>query len=206
MEMGERIKYLRKQKDMTLEQLGQRVGVGKSTVRKWEEGEIQNMRRDKIAKLAAALDVTPGYLMGWEEPYTSLGIDKYTKIWTKEFKENLPLVWENTILNADVVGLGDTGYDIEEMNKLVDDIAGGKTEITFTLACEIADKLGVSLDELVGREEYEKTALDYENGLNGLELQLLNLLKQLSPEQKEFLLVQLEALVKRNKGSEETPF
>ena len=206
MEMGERIKYLRKQKDMTLEQLGQRVGVGKSTVRKWEEGEIQNMRRDKIAKLAAALDVTPGYLMGWEEPYTSLGIDTYTKAWTKEFKKNLPLMWENVILNTDLVAIAENGYDIEKMNKLVDDIENDKIEITFTLACEIADKLGVSLDELVGREEYEKTALDYENGLDEQEVQLLNLLKQLSPEQKEFLLVQLEALVKRNKGSEETPF
>ena len=206
MEMGERIKYLRKQKDMTLEQLGQRVGVGKSTVRKWEEGEIQNMRRDKIAKLAAALDVTPGYLMGWEEPYTSLGIDTYTKAWTKEFKKNLPLMWENVILSTDLVAIEEDGYDIEKMNKLVDDIENDKIEITFTLACEIADKLGVSLDELVGREEYEKTALDYENGLDEQEVQLLNLLKQLSPEQKEFLLVQLEALVKRNKGSEETPF
>lgn len=74
----------------------------------------------------------------------------------------------------------------------------------------IAEALGIKPSQLMGLEdmpeEYEKAALDYENGLNELELQLLNLLKQLSPEQKEFLLVQLEALVKRNKGSEETPF
>lgn len=66
MTVGERIKSLREQQGMTLEDLGNKVGVGKSTVRKWENGMIENMRRDKIAKLAAALGVTPLYLMGWD--------------------------------------------------------------------------------------------------------------------------------------------
>lgn len=65
MTIGERIKQLREQQGLTLEELGNKVGVGKSTVRKWENGMIENMRRDKIAKLAKALDVTPVYLMGW---------------------------------------------------------------------------------------------------------------------------------------------
>lgn len=65
MELGEKIKKLRKEKNMTLEQVGEIVGVGKSTVRKWENGMIANMRRDKIAKLAEALDTSPAYLMGW---------------------------------------------------------------------------------------------------------------------------------------------
>ena len=67
MEIGEKIKVLREEKGMTLEELGKKVGVGKSTVRKWETGIIANMRRDKIAKVAAALGVDPAYLMGWED-------------------------------------------------------------------------------------------------------------------------------------------
>jgi len=66
MTFGEKIKALRLERGMTLEQVGDIVGVGKSTVRKWESGQIANMRRDKIALLAKALGVTPGYLMGWE--------------------------------------------------------------------------------------------------------------------------------------------
>ena len=65
--MGQKIKYLREQHNLTLEQVGDAVGVGKSTVRKWENGIIANMRRDKIAGLAKALHTTPAYLMGWEE-------------------------------------------------------------------------------------------------------------------------------------------
>ncbi len=66
-DFSEKIKRLRIEKGMTLEQVASVVGVGKSTVRKWETGMIENMGRDKIEKLAKALRVTPEYLMGWEE-------------------------------------------------------------------------------------------------------------------------------------------
>ena len=64
---GDRIKQLRIQKNLTLEELGKRVGVGKSTVRKWETGAIANMRRDKIAKLADALGTTVMDIMGIDD-------------------------------------------------------------------------------------------------------------------------------------------
>ena len=69
--MAQRIKDLRKEKGLTLEQVADIVGVGKSTVRKWETGMIANMKRDKIASLAKALGTTPEYLMGWEEKKSS---------------------------------------------------------------------------------------------------------------------------------------
>ena len=65
--MAQRIKALRQEKGLTLEQVADVVGVGKSTVRKWETGMIANMKRDKIADLAKALGTTPAYLMGWKE-------------------------------------------------------------------------------------------------------------------------------------------
>lgn len=71
MDIGDKIKMLRAQQGLTLEEVGQRVGVGKSTVRKWESGQIANMRRDKIALLAQAFGVTPAYLMGWKESATA---------------------------------------------------------------------------------------------------------------------------------------
>ncbi|MBQ4088727.1 MAG: helix-turn-helix domain-containing protein [Clostridia bacterium] len=65
MDLGEKIKRLRCEQGLTLEEVGRRTGVGKSTVRKWESGQIANMRRDKIALVAKALGVSPAYLMGW---------------------------------------------------------------------------------------------------------------------------------------------
>jgi len=71
MDIGDKIRQLREAKGMTLEELGNKVGVGKSTVRKWETGMIENMRRDKIKKVADALDTTPEYLMGWSDVVTT---------------------------------------------------------------------------------------------------------------------------------------
>ena len=67
MEVGEYIKTLRLNKGLTLEQVGDAVGVGKSTVRKWEVGNIKNMGRDKVAKLAAVLGTTPDLIIQCEE-------------------------------------------------------------------------------------------------------------------------------------------
>ncbi len=59
MKIGEIIKKKRLELGLTLEEVGQAVGVGKSTVKKWEDGYIANMRRDKIAKLSAVLQLDP---------------------------------------------------------------------------------------------------------------------------------------------------
>lgn len=65
--MAQKIKDLRQERGLTLEQVANVVGVGKSTVRKWETGMIANMKRDKIAALAQALGTSPAYLMGWQD-------------------------------------------------------------------------------------------------------------------------------------------
>ena len=79
----------RLEKGMTLEQVAVIVGVGKSTVRKWETGMIANMKRDKIALLAKALSTTPAYLMGWKEetPAEKVTISDKEKLLLDLFKQ-----------------------------------------------------------------------------------------------------------------------
>ena len=80
MNIGKFIKAKRIELDLTLEQVGDMVGVGKSTVRKWENGMIENMGRDKIALLAKALNISPLVLLDLDEDmYESVGIG-YTRI------------------------------------------------------------------------------------------------------------------------------
>jgi len=62
-EIGNLIKERRLELKLTLEEVGEAVGVGKSTVRKWETGLIKNMKRDKIALLAKSLDISPALLV-----------------------------------------------------------------------------------------------------------------------------------------------
>ena len=75
MTVGEKIKMYREKKGYTLEELGNRVGVGKSTIRKWENGIIKNMRRDKIQILAEVLGCSPLDFIDVDEKV----IEKYKK-------------------------------------------------------------------------------------------------------------------------------
>lgn len=61
------IKKRRIQLGLTLEDVGKAVGVGKSTVRKWETGYIENMKSDKVEKLTRILNITPAEFLGWSE-------------------------------------------------------------------------------------------------------------------------------------------
>ena len=58
-EIANKIKSRRVELGLTLEDIAQAVGVGRSTVRKWETGMIKNMGRDKIAALAKVLQINP---------------------------------------------------------------------------------------------------------------------------------------------------
>lgn len=65
--IGNKIKSLRKQRGMTQEELGNKIGVTKATINKYETGVVVNLRRPVIEQLARALDTTPAYLMGWTD-------------------------------------------------------------------------------------------------------------------------------------------
>lgn len=59
MNIGDIMRVRRQELGLTLEEVGNYVGVGKSTVRKWEHGDIENMKRDKIALLSKILKLSP---------------------------------------------------------------------------------------------------------------------------------------------------
>lgn len=67
MNIGERIKSLRRQNGMTQTELGNIIGVQQSAIRKYEHGEITNIPSDKIEMIAKTFNVSPAYIMGWEE-------------------------------------------------------------------------------------------------------------------------------------------
>ncbi|MGN1025503.1 MAG: helix-turn-helix domain-containing protein [Faecousia sp.] len=76
MDMKDIIKNRRSELGLTLDEVASRAGVSRSTVLRWETGAIANLGRDKIAALAAALQVSPEYLLGWtDEPGLQMGTD-----------------------------------------------------------------------------------------------------------------------------------
>lgn len=63
MNMGNRIRELRLSLGMTQEELGKKIGVQKSAIRKYEKGEVINMKRATIETLSQLFNVSPSYLM-----------------------------------------------------------------------------------------------------------------------------------------------
>lgn len=63
--IGRKIRELRKNKHMTLEELAAVLGTSKQTIHRYENGIISNIPHEKIALLAEALGTTPAALMGW---------------------------------------------------------------------------------------------------------------------------------------------
>lgn len=58
------IKERRMQLGLTLEELGRRCGVNRSTVLRWENGDIESIKIDKVRLLADVLSVSPLEIMG----------------------------------------------------------------------------------------------------------------------------------------------
>ena len=67
MTIGDIIRNRRKELNMRQEDLAELVNTTKATVSRWESGDIANMRRDKIALLSEALQISPAVIMGWDE-------------------------------------------------------------------------------------------------------------------------------------------
>lgn len=72
MTIGERIKKEREKSGLTQSDIAKKVGCATQTVFKYENGIITNIPLDKIAKIAKVLDVTPAYLMGWNDPENTI--------------------------------------------------------------------------------------------------------------------------------------
>lgn len=67
MTIGTKIKFLRKQLGMSVDDLANKLGKNRATIYRYEKGDIGNLPLDVLEPLATALETTPAYLMGWED-------------------------------------------------------------------------------------------------------------------------------------------
>ncbi len=103
--VGQRIKSARLEAGLTLEELGEKVDLTKSTVTKYERGEIKSLDIIKIKEFAKHLKVDSSYLAGWKDTSNN----------TKEFIPSHRQIEIVTIPLYDCIACG-------EMTFLEDDI------------------------------------------------------------------------------------
>ena len=68
MEVKDILRAKRIELGLTIYEVADAVGVRAATVSRWESGDIENMRRDKIESLAKVLGISPLVILGYEEP------------------------------------------------------------------------------------------------------------------------------------------
>lgn len=65
--IGKKLKSLRENKKLTLDEVAQKINTSRQTLFKYENGIVTNIPSDKIKDLAGFYGVSPAYLMGWED-------------------------------------------------------------------------------------------------------------------------------------------
>lgn len=114
--IGNIIKDRRLELNLTLEEVGNAVGVSKSTVQKWENGFISNMKRDKISALAKVLNINPVTLI------TGEFIEDHSSLLPPDAKPYNPVMRKIPILGDIAAGLplfaeeNIEGYTYTELN------------------------------------------------------------------------------------------
>ena len=73
--MGNRIREIRKEHNLTMKQLGKMIGVAESTISQYETGKRQP-DNETLLKLGEVLKVTVGYLLGVEEKTPTLADER----------------------------------------------------------------------------------------------------------------------------------
>lgn len=165
MEFKDLVKKRREMLHLTLEEVGKRTGVSKATVQRWESGEIENVRRDKIVKLAKALETTPAYLMGWEEQKENV---RYT------FASNLRNYMNQHNLSIDQISkiVGKESFEIESWLE-------AKSSPSVNEVQALANYFGTSI------KQFENTDVLHSVTLSNDEMQIINMYRSMSGGNKE---------------------
>ena len=69
--IGDRIKQRRKELKLSADVVAEKLGVSRSTVFRYEKGDIEKVPTTILEKLAEVLKTTPAYLIGWESENNS---------------------------------------------------------------------------------------------------------------------------------------
>lgn len=68
--IGPRLRRVRREKDLTQQQLAEKAGLNMLTISRIEHGSAKQIYAETLGDLAQALDVSADYLLGFEERLT----------------------------------------------------------------------------------------------------------------------------------------
>lgn len=65
--LGKRIHDKRVECNLSMEELGKKLGVQRQTISKWEHGEVKTLKRSVVGQMSEIFHCSPAWLMGYED-------------------------------------------------------------------------------------------------------------------------------------------
>lgn len=152
MTVGDRIRQVRQEQDVTQQELADYIGVSKQAVYKYENNIVTNIPTDKVDAIAKRLKVSPAYLMGWEEqaepkePTIPPGFEPMPKM------KKVPLIGS--------IACGDPITAIQNREGEID--APENMQCDFALRCKGDSMIGAGIHD--GDAVYIRIQPEVENG------------------------------------------
>lgn len=126
--MGQILKVVLKEKNMTIKKLAEITGISKNTLYAITKRDSVHVRPETVEKIAAALELSPAYLLGWEMKRDSKMSDMdalafdHTKKQDKSLKvDNAEHTLQETLSNAAESLTNALAINMDKTNLISDD-------------------------------------------------------------------------------------
>lgn len=217
MNIGERMKIRRKQLKLSADVVAERLGVSRSTIFRYEKGEIEKLPTNILDDIAKILQTTPAYLMGWESDnissietiYNQLIPDRQSKVYdfakhqldeqTRLQTNNKVVVMMPTRSNiVEIVGKLSAGGGTYNDKNCVETVEVGSTPSHYDLAFQVTgDSMYPTFED--GEIVFVKETNDVYNGqIGAVEINGEAFIKKMYLEGKRLRLVSLNADIDEN--------
>jgi transcriptional regulator with XRE-family HTH domain len=101
MTVAQRIKARRKELGLSADALAEAIGKNRSTIFRYERGDIDKLPIDILKPIAAALKTTPEYLMGWDEAQKNNDVIADVVVRMRTDEEFLSVVYDLSKLDSE---------------------------------------------------------------------------------------------------------
>ncbi len=183
--IGDRIKSRRIELHLSADDLASRLDKHRATIYRYESNDIENFPISVIEPLARALNISPAYLMGWDD---NKEIDD---IYSRRFRKRLSE--ELAILDADAFsGIPEAEADYATLCR----ISESESSLSLRSACEAAEALGQPMSYMLMEADEDirekKKSSDSVKIESEDELEIIHRVKKMAPAQQQILLAALK--------------
>ena len=217
MNIGERMKMRRKQLKLSADVVADRLGVSRSTIFRYEKGEIEKLPTNILDDIAKILQTTPAYLMGWESDnissietiYNQLIPERQSKVYDfakHQLDEQTRLQTNNKVIvmmptkstTVEIAGKLSAGGGTYNDKNCVETVEVGSTPSHYDLAFQVTgDSMYPTFED--GEIVFVKETNDVYNGqIGAVEINGEAFIKKMYLEGTRLRLVSLNADVNEN--------